>query len=386
MSDDLYGVLGVARGASQDEIKRAYRALARKYHPDQNPGDTAAEERFKGAAEAYRVLGDAELRAEYDRYGRARSNGNAAAPEAPGDVFNDIFGTRPRGSPRARASSHPPPERPAPHREPPGRRPSEHELRGSDLRYNLELSFEEAANGVEREISVPRNARCPACAGTGARPGSTPQICSNCSGRGNVQREAGFFTTTEVCPVCDGQGRRIAESCIECAGRGQVRIPEPERVQVPPGVRSGTRLKIRGAGDRGAGRAPAGDLYVQIEVRAHPFFVREDDDVLVEVPVRFSDAALGTTIEVPTLEGRVRMRVPPGSQSGRVFRLKGKGIPRPGDHERGDQRVRIVVEVPEELSEKQRQLLERYAELESAEERGGRVREYEAQLERYYRR
>lgn len=378
MSQDLYSVLGVARGASAEEIKRAYRALARKHHPDKNPGDTAAEELFKNAAEAYRVLGDAQLRAEYDRYGRARGAASPAADEAPGDVFNEIFGTRPRAGPRPRTSSHPPPDR--------GAAPRAAAERGSDLRYTLELEFEEAALGVEREISVARNARCPACAGTGARPGSTPQICSNCSGRGNVQRETGFFTTTELCPVCDGQGRRIGESCVDCAGRGQLRIPEVERVQVPSGVRSGTRLKIRGAGDRGAHRGLDGDLYVQIEVREHPFFVREDDDVVVEVPVRFVDAALGATIEVPTLDGRVRMRVPPGSQSGRIFRLKGKGIPRPMDHERGDQRVRIVVEVPEGLTEQERELLERFSELERRQDRDGRVQAYEALLDRHYRR
>lgn len=387
MSQDLYEVLGVGRSASQDEIKRAYRELARKYHPDKNPGDTAAEEIFKNAAEAYRVLGDAALRANYDRYGRAGNGARPAEEEAPGDVFNEIFGTRPRGAPhvgtRGRASSHPPPSRGAPAG---GGGSRAAEARGSDLRYTLELSFEEAALGVERELMVARNARCPACAGTGARPGSTPQICSNCSGRGNVQREAGFFTTTEICPACDGQGRRIAESCVECAGRGLVRIPEPERVQVPPGVRSGTRLKIRGAGDRGAHRGQDGDLYVQVEVRPHPFFTREEEDVVVEVPVRFVDAALGATIEVPTLDGRVRMRVPPGSQPGRVFRLKGKGIPRPLDHERGDQRVRIVVEVPEGLTEPERQLLERFAELERSRDHDSRVRAFEAELDRYYRR
>lgn len=379
MSEDLYGVLGVVRGASQDEIKRAYRTLARQYHPDKNPGDTAAEEVFKNAAEAYRVLGDVDLRAQYDRYGRVGAATVGAEPEAAGDVFNDIFGTRPRGGARPKASSHPPP------RAEQGSAGAA-DGRGSDLRYTLELSFEEAAFGIERDISIPRNARCPACAGTGARPGSAPQLCPTCSGRGNVQREAGFFSSTEICPTCQGQGRRIAESCVECTGRGQVRIPESERVQVPAGVRSGTRLKIRGAGDRGAGRAPAGDLYVQIEVREHPFFTREDDDVLVEVPVRFVDAALGATIEVPTLDGRVRMRIPPGSQSGRVFRLKGKGIPRSGHRERADQRVRIMVEVPEQLSEAQRELLERFAALAQDGEGSGAVHDYETLLNRHYRR
>lgn len=388
MSQDLYAVLGVTRSAPHDEIKSAYRSLARKYHPDKNPGDVEAEEIFKNAAEAYRVLGDAELRAEYDRYGRARNSGSPGADEAPGDVFNEIFGTRPRGGGARPKTSAPSPPKSRPPRSAPSSSapPPDREGRGSDLRYTLELSFEEAAFGLEREIMVPRSARCPACAGTGARVGSAPQLCSNCGGRGNVQREAGFFSSTEVCPVCDGQGRRINENCIECAGRGHVRIPEPERVQVPAGVRDGTRLKIRGAGDRGSGRLPAGDLYVHVHVKEHPFFTRDEDDVLVDVPIRFADAVLGATIEVPTLDGRVKMRVPPGSQSGRIFRLKGKGIPRLGNGERADQRVRIVVHVPEELSDKQRELLERFAEIEASSDRGGRVREFEALLDRHYRR
>ena len=363
MSQDLYAVLGVSKSAPASEIKSAYRTLARKYHPDKNPGDAAAEEIFKNAAEAYRVLGDAQLRAEYDRYGRARGGGSPNTDEAPGDVFNEIFGTRPRGAPRPKAPSSPAPPS------------SGTEARGSDLRYTLELTFEEAAFGLERDIMVPRNARCPACAGTGAKPGSAPQLCSTCGGRGNVQKESGFFSSTELCP-----------NCIECAGRGQVRIPDAERVQVPAGVRDGTRLKVRGAGDRGSGRHPAGDLYVHVEIKEHPFFTREEDDVLVDVPIRFVDAALGATIEIPTLDGRVRMRIPAGSQSGRVFRLKGKGIPRLGDGARGDQRVRVVVDVPGALSDNQRELLERFAELEATGDPGGRVREFERLLDRHYRR
>ena len=391
MPADLYVVLGVEPTASQDEVKQAYRQIARKYHPDKNPGDDEAERIFTQAAEAYQVLGDTDLRAQYDRYraGRGKrpdSDRSARRRRSPGDrggahpadddIFSDIFGRRRAGMGGRAGSRSGDGSR--------SRRMRGNAERGADLRYTLELDFEDAAIGCERSISVPRQARCASCGGTGARAGTTPMLCQGCGGVGEVREEEGLFAVTRACPQCSGTGKLIPESCPECRGRGTTETSRALTVNVPPGVDEGTRLRMAGEGETGKGGGPSGDLFVVVQIRPHPFFRREDDDIVAEVPVRFPEAALGATIEVPTLEGKVRMRVPAGSQSGRVFRLKGKGVPLAKGRGRGDQRVRIVVEIPTHVSPEQRDLLERYNELEDEHHENPMVRDYLALMDEYY--
>lgn len=386
MSDDFYAILGVADDASPADIKQAYRALARKYHPDRNPGDETATDRFKDAAEAYRVLGDVDLRAQYDAY---RSGGNGggshgiphAATEATGDVLDDLFGTsrekqrREKNQQRVRRERTPPP---AP---PPRREPTE---RGDDLRYDLEIDFEESVQGTEHVIYVPGEAACRSCRGTGAAPGSAPVLCSRCNGRGAVREQQGFFDTTRRCSDCGGSGKLAARSCGACEGSGVEIAERPVTVDVPPGVTTGTRLRVRGVGRSGGGGGPTGDLIVVVTVRPHPFFERDGADLLVEVPVSMTTAALGGQIEIPTLDGPMRMRLPPGSQNGRMFRLQGKGLPRPDGRGVGDQRVRIAVQTPEQMTDAMRELLEEYAELEDELEPSGAVRDFRHTMKRYY--
>lgn len=387
--NDLYAVLGVGPDAAQDEIKRAYRDIARKHHPDKNPGNEESERIFKEAAEAYRVLGDADLRAQYDN----AVSGGGEGPDNASDIFNEIFGGPPkpheRPRPRSGKQGRPAP-RSQPQREPPPReerRPSTSRARerGEDLRYTLELDLEDAAFGCERQINVPRRLKCRVCSGTGARPGHPPETCPQCNGAGNVRAQQGFFTTTKICPRCGGNGSIVVDACIECRGTGELRSQRTITVTVPAGVDSGTRLKMTGEGETGRNGGPSGDLYVQVQIKPHPFFQKEGDDLVAEVPIRFAQAALGATIDVPTLEGRVRMRVPPGSQSGRVFRLKGKGLPSPDGRGRGDQRVRVVVEVPELVTPEQRDLLVHYDQLEEQHGENPLVRDYLALLDRYYK-
>ncbi len=417
VSEDFYAILGVDRGASQAEIKKAYRVLARKYHPDKNPGDTEAETRFKDAAEAYRVLGDEDLRAQYDQHGTTAPamppgfgsegfEGEAQSNE-PNDVFDELFGgrgreqrshhqgraRRPRGSGPTRpaerstgAQRHRSQPRSAPRaqRSEGGRRFGSE--RGSDLRYTLDLEFEDAAMGTEERIIVPRQERCETCGGTGASPGSAPLRCNHCNGTGTVRMQQGFFDVADRCTVCSGTGKLVPQNCVGCGGGGVVEVDRSIPVQVPPGVDSGTRLKIGGEGAPGANGGPPGDLYVVIQVKPHPIFERENDDILTEVPITIAQASLGTQIEVPTLEGVVRMRIPPGSQPGRVFRLKGKGFPSLDGRRRGDQRVRVVIETPTYLSGEQRELLERFAELEArVADSFPRVQEYRSLMRSLYR-
>lgn len=400
MAEDLYAVLGVEPSSSTADIKRAYRQMARKYHPDKNPGDDSAAGIFANAAEAWRVLGDDELRAQYDRWGKSGPGTPSASPtnEAPttqnvGEVFGDIFGRRgggrSAGAPGAGGSGRP--KRPPPAAPSAGTRPrqapragrSGSAERGDDLRYTVELDFEDAAFGCERRISVPRSDRCPSCAGTGARAGSAPVLCQHCAGAGEVEVQAGFFTNRERCPECKGAGKMIAHSCRECGGVGVARVQSQLTVDVPAGVEDGTRLRLRGEGEVGSDGV-RGDLYVVVKLKTHPFFKREGDDILTEIPIRFGEAALGATIEVPTMDGKVRMRVPPGSQSGRVFRLKGKGCTGADGRSRGDQRVKVVVEVPKFLTTEMRDLLERYTDLEEDYEENPVVRDYLRMLDDYY--
>ncbi len=346
---DYYEVLGVARGASDDELKKAYRRLAVQFHPDRNPGDKQAEERFKELNEAYQVLSDPEKRAKYERFGHAAFQG----PQGPGgfggfdfsqgfeevfsDIFGDFFGTG-RGRSRSR------------------------NRRGEDLRYDLEIEFEEAARGTEKVIKFQRLTSCEACNGTRARGGTEgARACPTCRGTGQVRTQQGFFSISTTCGQCRGEGAVIADPCPKCQGQGRVRKPVSLSVRIPPGVDNGSRLKLRNEGEAGLSGGQTGDLYVVVHVKEHPLFVRQDNDVVIEVPVSFPQAALGSEIDVPTLEGKIKLKVPAGTQSGKVFRLKGKGFADLHGYGSGDQLVRITVETPRRLSAKQRELLEEFA-------------------------
>ena len=339
---DYYEVLGVARQASAPDLKSAYRKLAMQYHPDRNPEDKAAEERFKEASEAYEVLSDPEKRGRYDRFGHSAVpfdfgggfNGSGIN-EVLSEIFGDIFGGRSRRGGRSR---------------------------GSDLRYNLELSFEEAAFGTEVSVKIPRPKRCEACEGTGSKDKQVHH-CTACGGTGEVRHTQGFFSVSRPCGSCGGAGTVATTPCAKCRGLGRQESETTLSVKIPAGVDSGTRIRLVGEGEPGEQGGPPGDLYVVAHVKEHPIFVREDAEVLCEVPISFAQAALGTHLEVPTLEGKVKMRVPSGTQSGKVFRLKGKGIAHLHGGGRGDQHVRVVVETPTDLSSQQRELLEQFAEL-----------------------
>lgn len=348
---DYYEVLGVTRGAGEEDLKKAYRRLAIQFHPDRNPGDKEAEEKFKELNEAYQVLSDPERRAQYDRFGHAAFQG----PQGPGgfggfdftqgfeevfsDIFGDFFGT---GRGRSRSRSR----------------------RGDDLRYDLEVEFEEAARGTEKVVKFQRLTTCEACNGSRARGGSEgARTCPNCRGTGQVRTQQGFFSISTTCGQCRGEGMIIADPCPKCQGQGRVRKPVSLSVKIPPGVDNGSRLKLRNEGEAGFGGGASGDLYVVVHVKDHPLFVRQDNDVVIEVPVSFPQAALGAEIEVPTLEGKIKLKVPAGTQSGKVLRLKGKGFVDLHGYGRGDQLVRIVVETPRRLTPRQRELLEEFAKL-----------------------
>jgi molecular chaperone DnaJ len=342
---DYYEVLGVPRNASEQEIKSAYRRLALKHHPDRNPGDAQAEERFKEAAEAYGVLGDADKRRRYDAYGHAAVSGAGAGQgfdptifsdfsDILGDFFGfgDAFGRR-RG-PR----------------------------RGSDLRYNLDVSFEEAAFGTEAQIRIPRQERCGACSGSGAAPGTKPVTCPTCRGAGQVTFQQGFFSVARTCSHCRGAGRIVAEPCKSCRGEGHVAVERTLQIRIPAGVDNASQLRIGGEGEPGALGGPAGDLYVVLRVADHAFFKRDGTHLVCEMPVGVAQAALGATIEVPTLDGgKAKLSIPEGTQSGTVLRLRGQGIPSLGGRGRGDLHVLVRVVVPKHLNAEQRRLFEQLA-------------------------
>jgi molecular chaperone DnaJ len=357
---DYYEVLGVERQADGQVIKSAYRKLAHSYHPDKNPGDKQAEERFKEASEAYAVLSDPDKRARYDRFGHRNGGGfedfgfGGASASSINDIFGDIFGEMFGG----------------------GGRRTRARTRGSDLRYHLEISFEEAAFGTTARITIPRAQMCDVCRGSGAKPGTGPRTCPTCGGAGEIRLTQGFFSIARTCHQCQGSGRVIVDRCESCGGAGARREQATVEVKVPPGVDTGTRLKLGGEGESAPvpGGSP-GDLYVVVQVREHPVFRREDTEVLCEVPISFAQAALGTTIEVPTLEGAAKLKIPGGTQTGKVFRLKGKGIPALQGGGRGDQHVRVFVETPTHLTKEQRELLERFAAL-SGEETNPQARTF----------
>jgi len=349
---DYYEVLGVERAADEAAIKTAYRKLAHKFHPDKNHGDKQAEEHFKEASEAYEVLSDPDKRARYDRFGHVNGQGGASGFEgfpfgAGGaninDIFGDIFGEMFGGGA--------------------ARQRQRQRTRGSDLRYHLEISFEEAAFGTVARITIPRPKGCQVCHGSGAKPGTGPRTCPTCHGTGEIRLTQGFFSIARTCHHCQGTGRVVVDKCEDCRGAGATREEATVEVKVPPGVDTGTRLKLSGEGESAPAHGTPGDLYVVVQVREHPVFRREDTEILCDMPISFTQAALGTTIEVPTLDGPAKLKIPSGTQTGKVFRLKGKGVPALQGGGRGDQHVRVFVETPTHLTAEQRQLLERFAAL-----------------------
>jgi molecular chaperone DnaJ len=341
---DYYEVLEISRTADDGEIKKSYRRLAMRYHPDRNPGDASAEERFKEISAAYEVLSDPQKRQAYDRFGHAGVNGGGPGAGFGGggggfgDVFSDLFEQAFGGGFRGQDSG-----------------------RGADLRYELELTLEEAALGKEVTIQIPSSATCEVCHGSGAKPGSAVEDCSTCGGRGQVRMVQGFFSVTRPCPQCNGSGKVIKEPCTNCHGHGRVRKNRDLQVKVPAGVDTGDRIRLNGEGEAGERGSPSGDLYIQVRVLPHALFERDGDDLHCAVPVHFTTMAMGGELEVPTLTGRAKVQIAPGTQSGTVFRLRGKGIKGVRSKLNGDLHCQLQVEVPVHLSARQKELLEEFA-------------------------
>ncbi|BDY03832.1 MULTISPECIES: molecular chaperone DnaJ [unclassified Ferrimonas] len=339
---DFYEVLGVARDASERDIKKAYKRLAMKFHPDRNPGDAKAEESFKEVKEAYEILTDSEKRAAYDQFGHAGVDPNRGGGfgggaggdfgDIFGDVFGDIFGGGRRGGRAGPA-------------------------RGNDLRYNMELTLEEAVKGITKEIRIPVLATCDSCNGSGAKSGSSAQTCGTCHGQGQVQMRQGFFAVNQTCPTCRGKGKVIKDPCGKCHGQGRVEKTKTLSVKIPAGVDTGDRIRLSGEGEAGEVGAPAGDLYVQVHVKDHPIFERDGNNLYCEVPISFATAAVGGDIEVPTLDGRVSLKVAAETQTGRMFRLRGKGVKSVRSHAVGDLICKVIIETPVNLTERQKELL-----------------------------
>ena len=334
---DYYEVLGVNRDASEDDFKKSYRKLAMKFHPDRNPDNPTAEEQFKEAKEAYEILSDANKRAAYDQYGHAGVDPSAAAgagmggfADAFGDIFGDIFG---------------------------GGRGRSNVYRGADLRYNLEIALEDAARGTETKIRIPTLEECATCHGSGAKPGTQPVKCTTCDGRGQVRMQQGFFSIQQTCPKCHGSCKVVESPCATCRGAGRLKQHKTLSVKIPAGVDEGDRIRLSGEGEAGVNGGPAGDLYVVIHLKAHAVFQRDHNDLHCEMPISFTTAALGGDIKIPTLDGYAKIKIPEETQSGKVFRLRGKGIKGVRSSTHGDLMCHVVVETPVNLTARQRELL-----------------------------
>ena len=354
---DYYEVLGVSRGASEDEIKKAYKKMARKYHPDLNPGDKTAEEKFKEVNEAYEVLSDADKKARYDQYGHAGVDPNFGAGGFGGgfdgsfdfgdlgDIFGSFFGGGFGGGRRTNPNAP---------------------QRGESIRMSIAISFEEAAFGCEKAVTVERYETCDTCHGNGCAPGTSPEVCPDCHGTGTVQvrrqTPMGVFATSSPCPKCGGKGRIIHQPCKDCRGSGMVRKKKTIQASIPAGIDNGQTISIRGQGNAGKNGGPAGDLLITITVRPHELFRREGTSVLCEAPITFTQAVLGAELEIPTIDGKVKYTLPEGTQSGTTFRLKGKGIPSINGRGRADQYVTVYIETPKNLNKEQKEALKKFAE------------------------
>ena len=344
---DYYEVLGINRDASDDEIKKAYRKLAMKHHPDRNPDNPKAEEHFKEAKEAYETLSDAQKRAAYDQYGHAAFEAGGMGGGSPfgagagaqgfdfSDIFGDIFGGN-RGGGRTSAQ------------------------RGADLRYNLEITLEQAARGTETEIRIPTMAECETCHGSGAKAGTSATTCTTCGGHGQVRMQQGFFSVQQACPRCHGTGKIIASPCKPCNGQGRIKKHKTLSVKIPPGVDNDDRIRLTGEGELGANGGPSGDLYVVVHLKPHAVFQRDHNDLHCEMPISFSTAALGGEIEIPTLDGKASIKIPAETQSGKQFRLRGKGIKGVRSATHGDLHCHVIVETPVNLTERQKELLREF--------------------------
>ncbi len=356
---DYYELLGVNRDATAEEMKKAYRKLAVKYHPDKNPGDAAAEAKFKEISEAYDILKDPDKRAAYDRYGHAAFQGGGMGPRGgagggfsdPFDIFREVFGGGRAGGGGIFDEFFG------------GGGGGMAGQEGSDLRYDLEISLEEAANGVEKEIRYRRAVSCDRCDGSGAEPGSRRVKCPTCGGAGQVTSNRGFISFRQVCPTCSGAGSIIENKCKKCGGEGRVTDTSKLKVKIPAGVDSGSRLRSAGKGEAGLQGAPSGDLYIVLHVKEHDVFERHGDDLFCEIPIKFTLATLGGTLSVPTLNGKGTLKIPSGTQSGTVFRMRGQGMPNLRSGQKGDQLIKVVIEVPRKLTAEQRKSLEEFAEL-----------------------
>ena len=348
---DYYEVLGVARAASPEEVKKAYRKLAVKFHPDKNPGDHEAEDKFKELGEAYEALSDADKRAAYDRYGHQAFNGGGGGGGGfhdPMDLFSQVFGGAFGGGFEEFFGG--------------GRRQRSGKQRGSDLRYDLEISLEEAARGAEKDLEIEHYGPCGTCQSSGSKSGGGTKPCSSCGGRGVVARQAGIFIQQATCPECRGAGEVVSDPCASCGGDGRLHKTSRIKIRIPGGVEDGTRLRSTGNGDAGVRGGAAGDLYVFLHVKEHDVFEREGNDLFCEVPMRFSVAALGGELEVPTLDGKASIKIPAGTQGGTLFRLRERGVPTLNGGKKGDLHVRVQVEVPTKLNSEQQDKLREFSE------------------------
>jgi len=347
---DYYDILELNKGASDEEIKRSYRKLAMKYHPDRNPGDKEAEDNFKEAAEAYEVLKDNQKRQLYDQFGHEGLKGSGFTGfsgfedifSSFGDVFEGLFGFGTRGN-------------------------RTHGRKGADLRYDLNVSFAEAAFGKEGEIEIPKSVECDTCEGKGSKPGTYPVTCPGCQGKGQTLRSQGFFSISSTCQHCRGEGKIITDPCKNCRGTGRVKTNKKVSVKIPGGIEDGSRLRLRQEGDDGERGGPPGDLYVVLHVEPHPFFERQGDDIICQIPISFTQAALGAEIEVPTLENTEKLSIPRGTQSGHIFRLRGEGSYHLRGSGRGDQIVQVIIKTPTKLTKKQEELLREFADINGEE-------------------